>query len=97
FAPHLCEEMWEKSGHKKSIFHAAWPEYNPEILIVDELEIVIQIKGKVREHMKISRTDGKEETEEKALKHGRIPELTEGKRIVKVIVIPGKLVNIVAV
>ncbi len=96
FAPHLGEELWERTGHTESVFNAEWPVHDEKMLVEDEVEIVIQIKGKVREKMVISRTASVEEMEKQALNYGRIPELLEGKKINKVIAIPGKLVNIVA-
>ena len=96
FAPHIAEELWEKTGGIPSIFNQQWPDYDKKYLERDEITWVIQVNGKIRE-----RTEGKidlsrEEAQELALKTGRIPALLEGKQIRKVIVVPRKLINIVA-
>ncbi|MFC3039384.1 leucine--tRNA ligase [Virgibacillus xinjiangensis] len=95
-APHLAEELWERLGYSETISYQPWPEYEEDKLVEDEVEIVIQIMGKVKAKMNVAQDISKEELEEKALANDKIKELIEGKTVRKVIVVPGKLVNIVA-
>ena len=95
-APHIAEELWNKLGHEESITYAAWPTFDEAKLVEANVEIVIQILGKVRQHLTISKDTTKEEMEKLALADPKIQELLEGKEIKKVIAVPGKLVNIVA-
>jgi len=99
FAPHLSSELWEKLSIKfqdvGDISEQKWPAYDERLLLEDELEIVIQINGKVRERMKMSVLANEEEMKAAALANRRIQELTSGRTIHKVIVVPKKLVNIV--
>ncbi|MBH0331983.1 leucyl-tRNA synthetase [Brevibacillus brevis] len=94
-APHLGEELWEKLGHSESVAYAAWPTYDEVKLVEDEVEIVLQINGKNKEKLLIASDSTKEQMEEMAKNNEMINELIEGKTIVKVIAVPGKLVNIV--
>lgn len=94
-APHLGEELWEKLGHSESLAYAAWPTYDEAKLVEDEVEIVLQINGKNKEKLRIASDSTKEQMEEMAKNNEMIKELIEGKTIVKVIAVPGKLVNIV--
>ncbi|EJL22337.1 leucine--tRNA ligase [Brevibacillus sp. BC25] len=94
-APHLGEELWEKLGHSEGVAYAAWPTYDEAKLVEDEVEIVLQINGKNKEKLLIASDSTKEQMEEMAKNNEMISELIEGKTIVKVIAVPGKLVNIV--
>lgn len=95
-APHIGEELWEKLGHTESITYAPWPTYDESKLTTDEVEIVIQVNGKVRTKKVVAKDTGKEELEKIALSDERVQEFIEGKTVRKVIAVPGKLVNIVA-
>jgi len=95
-APHICEELWEKLGHNNTIAYEAWPTYDESKLVDNEVEIVVQVNGKVRAKLNVPRDASKEQMEEIALNHEKIKEQIEGKTIRKVIAVPGKLVNIVA-
>lgn len=95
FAPHVTEELWEKIGYDTSAYLMQWPQYNPQAVLKDEVEIVIQINGKVREKMMVSINTPKEELEKMAVENEKIKQLLEGKEVVKVVAIPKKLVNIV--
>ena len=97
YAPHLAEELWERIGEEPSIFKQKWPEFDPEALKKEEITWVIQLNGKIREKQVGKINMNREEAEQFALNCGRIPELIEGKQIKKVIVVPKKLINIVAV
>lgn len=94
-APHLSEELWEKMGMTEELTYAAWPTYDESKLVSDTIEVVIQVNGKLRAKMHVSRDASKEELEAEALGNERVQEFTEGKTVRKVIVVPGKLVNIV--
>lgn len=96
FTPHICEELWQLCGHGDSIYHQAWPHYEEDALVQDEIEIAIQLSGKVRDRMTIATGLTKEELEKLVLAQPKVQELLSGKNIVKVIVVPDKLVNIVA-
>ncbi|HDR7389206.1 TPA: leucine--tRNA ligase [Bacillus toyonensis] len=93
-APHIGEELWSKLGYNKTITYASWPTFDESKLVEDEVEIVVQIMGKVRAKLTMSKDASKEEMEQLALE--AIKEQIEGKTVRKVIVVPGKLVNVVA-
>lgn len=95
FTPHICEEMWEHLGHDTFIYSEAWPVCDESALVRDTIEIVVQINGKVKEKMDISAGLGKDELEKLAMENEKVQKLTSGKNVVKVIAVPGKLVNIV--
>jgi len=95
FAPHFAEEMWQKLGMDYSIFNQAWPKWDPEALVKDEIEIAVQLNGKVRDKIMLPSGLGREQTEEAAMKEDKVKALLEGKTVAKVIAVPGKLVNIV--
>lgn len=94
-APHLAEEIWQKLGHTDTISYAQWPVYDEAKLVEDEIEIVLQINGKVREKVQIPTDTSKEQMVELARNNQAIKELIEGKTVVNIIAVPGKLVNIV--
>jgi leucyl-tRNA synthetase len=95
FAPHISEELWNQLKFKGVIHQQQWPEYDEAYLQVDEITWVIQINGKIRDRIDASPDIDKLEIEKIALNLPRINELTTGKKIKKVIVVPKKLVNIV--
>ena len=78
------------------VYDQQWPEYDESALVKDTVEIVVQINGKVKDKINIPADAGKEDMEKAAMESDKIKELTDGKNIVKVIAVPGKLVNIVA-
>ena len=95
YAPHLGEELWQKLGHKDSLAYAPWPEWDEALVKESVLVIVMQVNGKVRAKLELPAGTSKEETEKAAFDNEKIKEYTEGKTIVKVVVVPDKLVNIV--
>jgi len=95
FVPHFAEELWEALGNRESIIKTRWPDYDPEAVLEDEVLIVIQVNGKLRDRMTIPVSYGEEEVKTWALKSERIRKLVEGKEIKRVILVPKKLVNIV--
>ncbi len=95
FAPHFSEEMWEKLGESYSIFRQQWPKWDEKALVLDETEIVIQFNGKIKEKIMLSSGLDKAQTEEAVMKNPKVTALLEGFTVVKVIAVPGRLVNIV--
>ncbi|KXG08829.1 Leucine--tRNA ligase [Anoxybacillus sp. P3H1B] len=94
--PHIAEELWEKLGHTNTIAYEAWPVYDETKLVEDEIEIVVQVNGKVRAKLHVPADASKEQMEQIALEDAKVKEQLDGKTIRKVIAVPGKLVNIVA-
>ncbi len=95
FAPHIAEELWSQICGKGSVHAEKWPNFDKEAIVEDEVEIVLQINGKVRDKLLIPAAMGREEMEKAALMQPKVADLTAGKTIVKVICVPKKLVNIV--
>jgi leucyl-tRNA synthetase len=94
--PHIAEELWEKLGHNNTIAYESWPAYDEAKLVEDEVEIVVQVNGKVRAKLHVPADASKEQLEQIAMEDAKIKEQIEGKTVRKVIAVPGKLVNIVA-
>jgi leucyl-tRNA synthetase len=95
-APHICEELWEKLGGTGSIAYEAWPVWDEAQLVENEVEIVVQVNGKLKAKMTIPANSNGQDMEQIALKEEVVQQSIEGKTIRKVITVPGKLVNIVA-
>lgn len=95
FVPHICEEMWEHIGKTESVTTMSWPEYDESALIKDTVEVVVQINGKVKEKLMVAADSDKQALEKIALESDKIKALLEGKSVVKVIAVPGRLINIV--
>jgi len=95
YVPHLAEELWELCGHNDSVTNRPWPTYREELTIDETVEVVVQINGKLRSKLSLDKGTSKELLIMLAMEIERIKELTEGKEIVKTIVVPDKLVNIV--
>ncbi|PLR79471.1 leucine--tRNA ligase [Bacillus sp. V3-13] len=95
-APHLAEELWQKLGHAETIAYESWPAYDEAKLVDDEVEIVIQVNGKVKAKLMVPSGANKQALEEIAMGDDKVKEQIDGKTVRKVIAVPGKLVNIVA-
>ncbi|MGW7927403.1 leucine--tRNA ligase [Staphylococcus xylosus] len=95
-APHISEELWARLGHEETITYQPWPSYDESLLVDDEIEIVIQVNGKVRAKVNMPKDISKEAMEEVALGNENVKSEIAGKDIKKVIAVPKKLVNIVA-
>ena len=95
FVPHITEEIWHECGFEGSVHAASWPTYEESALVVDEVEVAVQVNGKVRDKLTVSVSLSKEELEAAAKALPRVQEFTDGKTVVKVIVVPKKLINIV--
>ncbi len=96
FAPFICEELWDEVGGEFSVHQHPWPEYDPELARAERITLVAQVNGKVRERIEVDADISREEMEKIVLESPRIQANLEGKTISKVVVVPGKLVNIVA-
>jgi leucyl-tRNA synthetase len=95
FAPHLAEELWRALGHTGTLAYEHWPNYDEALTRAEEIEVPIQVNGKLRSKVTVPPDIGKEELESLALAEERIRTLIDGKQVRKVIIVPGKLVNIV--
>ncbi len=94
FVPHVCEELWRDLGHAESVFRSAWPEADRSALIAEEVELAVQVNGKVRGRVTVPADLDEESVRERALSDERVKPFLEG-AVAKVVVVPGRLVNIV--
>jgi len=94
--PHVAEELWVALGHEPSVLAAGWPAYDEAACREDEVEIVIQVNGKLRAHITVAAGASQDQVRETALANDRVKEALGAATVRKVIVIPGRLVNIVA-
>ena len=95
FAPHIAEELWEILGHSKTLAYGEWPAYDEEFIKVDEIEILVQIKGKPKARMMMSSDISQDEMGNLALSNPYVQKEMAGKKVMKIISVPGRLVNIV--
>jgi len=96
FVPHFCEELWEETGHKETIFVSGWPSYDPEMLRESTLTVVVQVNSRVRSKLRVPADIEEEELKRLARSDEQVLPWLAGKNIKNVIVVPGKLINIVA-
>ena len=94
--PHICHELWQQLGKDGAIIDAQWPQFDEAALVQDNLTLVIQVNGKLRGQIEVPASASREEIEAAARANENVQRFTEGVTIRKVIVVPGKLVNIVA-
>ncbi len=95
FAPHIAEEIWGELGNKESIFLSKWPKYDKDLIKDEEIEILVQVNGKLRDKIKVSADISEEEAKKLAFESEKIKKAMEGKEIKKVIFVKNRLVNIV--
>ena len=95
FAPHITEELWETLEEKESIHLQEWPEFNPELIKEKEIQLVIQVNGKVRDQIKVPADISEEQAKKLALESEKVQKWIEEKKIRKIIFVKGKLVNMV--
>jgi leucyl-tRNA synthetase len=95
FAPHIAEELWEKLGHRESIAYAPWPAADPALLIAETITIAVQVNGKRRAEVKVAADAGDDALRDAALADENVQRHLEGRAPRKVIVVKGRLVNIV--
>lgn len=95
FAPHLAEELWEKFGHKESVFKSRWPEYDKEAVTEEQVTVVVQVNGKFRATLEVPLNMEKDQIERMALENDKVKNFIQDKQIVKTIYVPDKLINFV--
>jgi leucyl-tRNA synthetase len=95
YAPHICEEVWQRLGEEELIANAEWPSWDPELARDETITIVVQVNGKKRDELQVSRDTGKDELERLALASENARKFIDGKDLKKIVVVPGRLVNIV--
>ncbi|MCI5725395.1 class I tRNA ligase family protein, partial [Fusobacterium sp.] len=95
FAPHFCDELWELLGETSYLFNEAWPSYDERFLSADDVTIAVQVNGKMRGNFDIAKDSPKDIVEKTALELANVKKHLENMAIVKIIVVPNKIVNIV--
>ena len=97
-APHITHALWRDLGYAAKhgdLIDASWPEVDESALEQDEIELVLQVNGKLRGHMRAPKSAGREQLERLALAHDAVMRFTDGQKVKKVVVVPGRLVNVV--
>jgi len=95
FSPHIAEECWRMLGYDNSVLLSSWPEHDPAVLQVEEVEVVVQVNGKVREKMMVPAGLSREEMIDEAYQKERIQQYLKDREVIKAVAVPGKLVNLV--
>ena len=95
FTPHIGEELWTMIGKEGSVFNISWPSYDESALVQDEVEVIVQVNGKLRAKVSMDANISREDMEKVAMEDEKVKAAIEGKNVVKVIAVPKKLVNIV--
>jgi leucyl-tRNA synthetase len=95
FAPHIAEELWSLLGHRQSLAYEPWPEYDESKLVAREIELPVQISGKVRARIQVPSGADEKMLEQLALANPVVQQQIVGKSVLKVVVVPGRMVNIV--
>ena len=93
--PHFCHALWDHLGHEGAVMDASWPEVDESALIQDSILIVLQVNGKLRDKIEVPKNMSKEDLERNALENDAVKRFSDGKTVRKVIVVPGRLVNVV--
>jgi leucyl-tRNA synthetase len=94
-APHITEELWERRGHPELLLESSWPAWDPNKLIREQVTLVVQVDGKLRDRIEVPADSGKGELEAAALASDRVQSHLAGRKLVRAVVIPGRLVNLV--
>jgi leucyl-tRNA synthetase len=94
-APHLTEELWQRTGHQYSIHNQEWPGWNEELAREEEITLVVQVNGKLRDRITVSASVTEDEAKKLALESERVRPHIEGKQVAQVVYVPGRLVNLV--
>jgi len=95
YAPHIAEELWQRLGHSQTLAYEAWPEFDEQYLEEAVVELAVLIRGKVRAKITVSKQDSQQDIEKQALADETVQSCLENQKIKKVIVVPGRIVNIV--
>jgi leucyl-tRNA synthetase len=93
--PHISHELWRKLGYAGDILEAAWPEVDESALEQEEIELVVQVNGRLRGNIRVARTAGKDAIEAAALASAQVQKFVAGQSVKKIVVVPGRLVNVV--
>jgi leucyl-tRNA synthetase len=96
FTPHACEELWERLGHREGLVAHAWPAVDLSLTREDLIEMAVQINGKVRGHIAVPSEAGEDEIKKAALAEPKVREILAGQNTQRIVVVPGRLVSIVA-
>jgi len=96
FAPHIADELWEGLGHAQAMLRVPWPPFDRELAAEDELEMPVQVNGKLRARIRVAVNAGEEEILARAQAEEKVVQHLTGKEIIKVVIVPQKLINIVA-
>ena len=94
-APHLAEELWQRTGYDYSIHNQSWPEWDVELARDEEITLVVQVNGKLRDRITVPVSITEDEARQLVLERERVKAHLEGKKIVKIVYVPGRLVNLV--
>jgi leucyl-tRNA synthetase len=94
-APHITEELWERTGHQYSIHQQSFPQWNDSLAAEETVTLVVQVNGKVRDRIQVPVDVAEEDAQKLALSSPKVQALTQGKTINKAIYVPGRLVNVV--
>jgi leucyl-tRNA synthetase len=95
-SPHICEEIWQRQGYGEPLYQQPWPTYNEAYLVEDQVEIAVQINGKIRGKLFVPSDLGTQEGQESLARNEQVQKLLGGMAIVKLFYVPGRLLNIVA-
>ena len=95
-APHLAEELWQRTGYDYSIHNQLWPQWDKELAKDEEITLVVQVNGKLRDRITVSTSITEAEARQLAMERQQVKAHLEGKEVIKTIYVPGRLVNIVA-
>jgi leucyl-tRNA synthetase len=93
--PHICHVLWRELGHAEPVIDAAWPKHDPAALVQDSVEIVVQVNGKLRGRVAVEAGASREAIERAALADANVQRFVEGQTVKKIVIVPGKLVNVV--
>jgi leucyl-tRNA synthetase len=93
--PHICHELWRQLGYAGDLLDAPWPMPDPAALEQDEIELVVQVNGRLRGNIRVAKTAGKDIIEAAALANEQVQKFVAGQSVKKVVVVPGRLVNVV--
>jgi leucyl-tRNA synthetase len=95
FAPHIADELWESLGHSGATLRVAWPAFDAGLALEEELELPVQVNGKLRTRLRVAADASEEEIRRLAMADEKVAQYVDGRQIVKTIIVPKKLVNIV--
>jgi leucyl-tRNA synthetase len=95
FVPHVAEELWAMMGHKPTVFHVTWPKYDPAAIVADEIELPVQVNGKLRSRITVPADASEDEVRRRTLDDEKVKKSIGTAKVRKVIVVPRRLVNVV--